>query len=160
MKKIELTQGQAALVDDGDYEELSQYSWYAMRRKYTFYVRRTVHSPMVNGKRTVSYVFMHQQLLGMRSGVDHKNGDGLDNRRSNLRPCTKAQNAWNRRLSDRGSNRYRGVSRAAGKRWEARIQCDGSRKRIGYFSSEKDAALAYNKEALVLYGEFARLNVL
>ncbi len=95
------------------------------------------------------------------SFVDHINGNGLDNRRCNLRLCTQAENSANQRSTRTGSSKYRGVSRYRdGKRWVAQIKRLYKNKHIGLFMSEKQAALAYNRVAEELYGEFARLNII
>ena len=93
--------------------------------------------------------------------VDHINGNSMDNRRCNLRICTISQNTANQRKQRGCSSKYRGVSFAKGckkRPWQSYIQKDGKTVSIGYFKSEVEAAEAYNKKALELFGEFARLN--
>jgi hypothetical protein len=92
--------------------------------------------------------------------VDHINGDTLDNRKTNLRVCTRAQNCINKRKRSLTSSRYKGVSwHKRGKRWGVSCQVDKKPKWIGSFACEKEAALAYNAAAISLHGEFATLNV-
>ncbi len=162
MKEISLTQGYVAIVDNEDYEELMRHKWYAHRdsRTGTWYAQRNV--PQGNGKQTTSP--MHRVILGAGPGeeVDHRNGDGLDNRRSNVRLCTKAQNTANRRKRrDACSSRFKGVARhkATGK-WRARIMCGGKPKYLGLFADEIEAARVYNAAALKHFREFALLNVI
>jgi hypothetical protein len=101
---------------------------------------------------------MHQILLGKKEGleIDHINGNGLDNRRSNLRFVTRQQNCWN---AKRKSGRYTGVHFNKEKRlWQAQISFKKKCRHIGYFKEEEDAAIAYNVAAQLFRGEFARLN--
>ena len=91
MKKIPLSRGLFALVDDEDYDELNKYNWNATEVRGAYYARRYVG--FQDGKSIT--IKMHQQIMG-ENGADHINGDGLDNRRSNLRPATEQQNRWNR----------------------------------------------------------------
>lgn len=111
--------------------------------------------------------YMHRAILGLtdaRMVVDHKNGNGLDNRRENIRPCTHAQNMRNQK--PHGKSKYRGVSfayfqrngRINGPYICARIKMEGKSQRLGFFKTEEDAARAYDKKAKDLFGEFARLN--
>lgn len=88
--------------------------------------------------------------------VDHINRDPFDNRRSNLRLCTKAQNAWNQ-ITKAGSSPFKGVQYTRGK-WHAIIRADGARRHIGCFASEEEAACAYDREARARHSQFARLN--
>jgi AP2 domain len=150
--------GRVALVDSKDRRLVVGYSW-------------SIFEPEYKGRRRVAYarteilrdgrrvgLYMHQ-LIGGWPMTDHINHDGLDNRRSNLRPVTPAQNAQNRRPHAYGSSRYKGVmwSRRAGK-WEARISNGGRKRYLGVFADEEDAALAYNAAALETYGAYAYLN--
>lgn len=149
-KTLELSQGKVALVDDEDYEWLSRWKWtynngYAVRRE-----RR-------DGKRHT--IWLHLEIIQPPEGykLDHKNRDGLDNRRKNLRICTEIQNNINRR-SGRG-NGYRGVQkRKQDTRWRAVIYLNKKLIRIGAFDNAVDAAKAYDEKARELYGEFAYTN--
>lgn len=156
MKKIELTQGKFTIVDEADYAELNKFNWHYAGG----YARRNMRLP--NGKRKI--VFLHRELMQTPEGyeTDHINGDRLDNRRENLRIVTKNQNQRNTKPR-KGTSEYKGVSYYKSKRhktgyWVARIQVDGKVKRLGYFKTEKEAAIAYNKAAKAHYGEYARLN--
>ncbi len=118
---IPLTQGQFAIVDAEDYDRLARHKWCAVKGRDTFYAKR------VSKERVVS---MHREIMRAPNGVvcDHKNHDGLDNRKSNLRLCTSAQNQYNKRVKQGCSSRYKGVSRRGDyKRWRARIGFNGKR---------------------------------
>ena len=163
-KEIPLTQGKAAIVDDQDFEWLTRYKWCAHKNRNTFYAIR--QSSRKNGKQTK--ILMHRELLGLKSGdpweCDHKDGDGLNNRRDNLRFATRAQNHQNAR-SDRlyakhpTSSRFKGVCWHRGcAKWQAQIWVEGRQTHLGYFDSETEAAHAYDDMARKYFGEFARLN--
>ena len=156
MKHIELTQGKIAIVDDEDYEWLSKYKWCARREDgdHWYAIRKSA------GK----HLRMHREILKCPETlhVDHKNGDGLDNRRSNLRTCSNKQNGANRKKNrGQSSSKFKGVHRKRNKNgWYAQIFVDGKQKSLGVFETERDAALAYNEAAIFSYGEFARVNVI
>jgi len=159
MKKIQLTQGYNAIVDNADYEYLNQYNWHAYRNGNMFYAKG-----WVNGRRTL----MHRLILGIvdksKICVDHINRNGLDNRKCNLRVASKAQNMWNSHKKSywRGypvSSRYKGVTwHKDTKRWLAQAVYNSRHHHLGLYDTEEEAALAYNIFAKEYYGEFARLN--
>ena len=103
-------------------------------------------------------LYMHNLVMGKKSGfdTDHINGDKLDNRKKNLRFCTRSQNLMNK-TSMVGTSKYKGVRLKRGK-WESNISIDGKKRHLGYFDSEEDAAHMYNMCAALHFGEFARLN--
>lgn len=155
MKHINLTQGQVAIVDDEDYEILSKLKWSVSETKRgTYYAR---HAKWISGK-TVS-LLMHRMIMKVEKGmyVDHINHNELDNRKTNLRICTKAQNNINKTGS--GVSKYLGVSFLNGK-FVATIYANKKQKYLGRFIKETDAAEAYNKAAKIYHGEFANLNIL
>jgi len=159
MKKIPLTRGMVALVDDTDYEWLNNWKWYAMHNHNTFYA---VHNIRVT-KNEQAKVGMHRLILELHRGnklqADHIDGNGLNNQRSNLRICTGAQNRRSQRSQMGCTSRYKGVCWHHHKRkWNSRISVNRKRMHLGYFSSEKTAAAAYNQAALKHFGEFALLN--
>jgi len=155
---VPLSSGLVAVVDDEDHAAVMAYApWSAYRSGRNVYGRRTV--PLGGGRGTSVYI--HQVVLpGVR--VDHINGDGLDNRRSNLRPTTHADNMRNRRiLGANNTSGYKGVSRdsrVAAKPWCASITVDRRHVYLGLFADPADAARAYDAAALHHFGEFARLN--
>ena len=157
MKEIPLTQGKVALVDDDDFEWLSQFKWYAVKFGRTFYAVR--QAPRVNGKQRT--IWMHREVLGLKPGdprVDHRDGDGLNNQRMNLREATHRQNMMNSRGRS-GSSRFKGVDwDKRAKKWRARISVNGKKKHLGYFIDEEEAARAYDEKAKKIFGEFARVN--
>lgn len=132
-QRIPLTQGLYALVDDEDYPAVVGLSWCAMRTRHTFYAYRS------------GSVLMHRMLCPGWPQVDHANGDGLDNRRANLRPASHSQNQANRPKAPGSSSQFKGVQlfRRTGK-WRARIKIDGLEHHLGYFMVEADAARAYD----------------
>ena len=154
MSFIPLTQGKFAVVDESDVKMLSEWSWCVNAYGYA---RRAYR---VGGKLTE--MWMHRYILGAEPGkdVDHINGDKLDNRRCNLRICTRSQNLMNKRVSNSHTSRYKGVFwEKRHKRWVAKISCAGKQHYLGEYKDEWDAACSYNAKALELFGEFSRLNV-
>jgi hypothetical protein len=152
MKTIPLTQGQFAIVDDEDFEELNKYKWCAIKRAYTFYAKRDV-----NGR----LIAMHRIILHCKEGleVDHINGNGIDNRKENIRVCTKINNLRNRKRRTDSFCKYKGVYfNKRRKRWNAYITVDRKRISLKTFSNPIDAAIAYNTFAIKYFGEFAKLN--
>jgi hypothetical protein len=155
MPIIPLTRGQVAIVDDEDLDCVSRFSWQAYpkeRGNRTYYYAKA--RLLIDGRKRL--VSMQRFLMDYPQGlvVDHKNHDTLDNRRSNLRVCTRSQNQGN--ALKRPGTRFKGVSREhTSKRWKAVIQCENRTYRIGTFEREDEAASAYNKKAIELFGEFA-----
>ncbi len=148
------------IVDDCDYESMSQHKWYALNSKWGF---RAARSCRIGGKKRC--VLMCRQILGLGHGdkrqTDHINHNTLDERRHNLRVCTNQQNSYNRRGSRKASSKYKGVSwyKAYGK-WMGYIRSDGKNVFLGYFSEEDNAARAYNRAARKLHGQYAYLNTI
>ncbi len=156
MRKIELTQGKIAIVDDRDFPMVINYKWYAFQSKQDWYAQTHIKK---NNKRTS--LQMHRLITGVLSGIeiDHIDHNGLNNRRSNLRFATNQQNSFNRKSHIGSSSKYKGVSwNNLQRKWVVQIAINGKGRHIGYFANEKDAALAYNKVALRLFGNFAYLN--
>jgi len=149
---IPLTRQKFAIVDAKDYYYLSQFQWYALHGKRTFYACRRK-----NGKT----IKMHRLITNAPSHlvVDHIDHNGLNNRRSNLRLCTAAQNTRNAAPSTGATSKYKGVHwyRDA-KKWVAEIYLNRKKYHLGYFTDEIEAAKAYDKKAKVLHGQFACLN--
>ena len=155
MKFIPLTQGKVAFVDDADYPMVSKYRWHVNRVGNRWYAMRNVYD---NGSRTK--LRMHNVILQVsaRKEVDHKNHDGLDNRRVNLRAASRSDNNANGRQKI-GRSGYRGVW-PSGRRWAAHIQRDGKRHYLGMFKTAEEAALTWNEAARWIHGEFAILNTI
>lgn len=139
-----------ALIDKEDYKKVKDYKW----------------------SECSSNKMIHNHTIGLLSRfitnttnpnieVDHKNHDTLDNRKENLRPCTRSQNRANQLIRIDNTSGAKGVSwKKDVKKWEAYIDFNGKRKRLGYFTNKKEAIMAYNKAAITYYGEFALLNSL
>jgi hypothetical protein len=98
-------------------------------------------------------------LIAAFTVTDHRDGNRLNNQRSNLRACTHSQNGCNRAKLRATASQYKGVRLLEGK-WAAEIRLDGKRAYLGRFLTEEDAAIEYNRAALKIHGEFARLNVI
>lgn len=157
MKKIPLTKGKFAIVDDEDYEWLNKYKWQADKIGNTYYAVRVVSQ---RGDR--QKIYMHRCIMGAIRGqeIDHRNGNGLDNKKNNLRFCTRKQNLQNQKPHN-GSSKYKGVSWfkwEAGGKWRAKIQINYKTIHLGLFNDETDAAKAYDEKAKEIFGEFARPN--
>lgn len=152
--EIPLTKGLATKVDIEDAAVLRKFKWCASIRANTAYVVRGTYTP--DGRRTLMY--MHKFITGY-SMTDHINGDGLDNRRCNLREASQAENNFNTCRRSDNSSGYKGVSwDAKGHRWRAYIRLDGHQRHIGYFPNSIDAAVAYDRAARRVFGEYATLN--
>ncbi len=160
MKKIKLTQGQFALVDDADYIELSQYKWHVHKDLIgKLYARRT----SIKKKGKHFEISMARQILGLEKGdpreADHVDHNTLDNRRDNLRVCTHQQNSSNRKVRSNTSSQYKGVCwHRLAKKWMVGIMVNGESKYLGLYESETEAALVYNKAAKKYHGVFACVN--
>ncbi len=156
MKRIKLTRGFEAMVDDEDFEYLNQWKWhiaknnkYAARREY-----------FKGGKGKSKIVYMHRQIMNpdVNKEVDHINGDGLDNRKSNLRSITSIQNHYNHKILSNNKSGYNGVSKTRNSTWHTCISVNNKTIHVGTYKTPEEAALAYNEAARIYYGEFARLN--
>ena len=155
MKLIPLTRGMFAMVDDADFEWLNQWRWFAWRPtdRNTWYAKR---SGCIDGKKNSA---LHRVILGEHiPKIDHRDGNGLNNQRLNLRPCSTKGNSANHQIRVDNSSGFTGVSLYRDGRWMARICVDQKSLFLGYFVNKLDAALAYNVAAVKHFGEFARLN--
>lgn len=155
-REIKLTQGKTAIVDDEDYEWLNQIKWHAQRSKYTWYA---VNCSWVEGKPL--HTKMHRLILGAKPGeqVDHRDHDGLNNRRSNIRTATKIQNMGNMMPNTGSSSKFKGVyiDKSTG-RWKVAIQVNKRPIYLGKYQDETEAARMYDTAALKHFGDFALTN--
>lgn len=161
MKTIKLTHGFETIVDDEDYEYLSQWPWHATSPKSGKHIYACRKGRICEGDHRQT-ILMHRIIINVPDNLktDHINGNGLDNRRSNLRMCTDAQNGYNSKKKGKTS-KYKGVTwRPRSKQWAARIAANGICYNLGLFTNEHAAAYVYNLAAEYLFGEFARLNII
>jgi hypothetical protein len=158
LKEIPLTRGLVALVDDEDYEYLSQFKWSADKKGYA--VRRIQHPARPDKQATLR---MHRVILGLdfddpRMG-DHDDGNKANNRRYNLRIATSSQNQQNKGANRNNTSGYKGVSFEKRKqRWVANIKVQGKKKYLGSFKTPELAHSAYCAAAIQMHGEYARLS--
>ncbi|NPT59135.1 AP2 domain-containing protein [Paraburkholderia elongata] len=157
MKEIPLNRGFVALVDDEDYEDLSQHRW---RVNGDGYAIRMVPHPTRRGRQIC--IYMHRHVAGLSHGnplqADHWDNNRLNNRRLNLRICEKVKNARNRVRSSRNTSGYKGVSwRERDHSWRAVIGFEGRSIHLGQFKTAEEAYEAYCKAAIQYHGEFANL---
>jgi len=159
MKRIPLTKGFFAIVDDTDFDSLSQFKWHATRNRRTgnVYANTTIY------KDRALTTSMHRMILGLKFGDkrtgDHRNHDTLDNRRSNLRIATDWQNKFNRGKTRKNKSGFKGVSwEKCCRKWRACIALPGPKRRtvhLGLFVNPKDASIAYQEALKKIAGEFA-----
>lgn len=146
--KVQLSDGTHAIVDPCDLRLVCDHGWYKNNAGYA--VAR-VQNKLVR---------MHRLILGVREGqtIDHINGDRLDNRRCNLRICTRSQNNMNKKKRDNTTSQYKGLYLASDGKWVARVSRDGKTVNLGRFPTQEAAALAYDIAAKTLHGDFAKTN--
>jgi len=140
-----------ALVDEEDYSHLCRFRWNVTKKKngYDFY-----YHTRIDGK----WVRMTHLILPYATQVDHINHDTCDNRRQNLRVCNTKLNSANR-IKRKGTSQFKGVHWSKKDNiWRTCIKVDGKTINLGMFRDQKKAAIAYNKAALMHFGNFANLN--
>ncbi len=158
-RRIEVGEGLYALVDCEDYYRYGHLKWSVAGKDGKFYAIRGVRT----SQREIKIQSLHREIMNAKGKklIDHRNGDSLDDRRTNLRRASRSQNSSNKKItkSKRATSKYRGVSyfpRTG--RWWSRIKCRGKSIHLGYFKSEIDAARAYDAAAKKYHKDFARLN--
>ena len=154
MKEVPLNHGKVALVDDADFPAVSQLRWIA---------RKTANSNIWYAHTTTKPILLlHHFLLGKPPKgfvIDHVNGDGLMNTRANLRVCTQKENMKNQRQHRDSKSPFKGIWRAQHcDRWAAQLVCNRKKIYLGLYKEPEDAARAYDRKAIELFGPFARLN--
>lgn len=152
--EVPLTQGYVAIVDEADAGRVLSHKWHAQLNGRTVYAVRKV--TRTDGKQTA--LLLHSFLTGYER-TDHRNGNGLDNRRSNLREATASENNQNARQRSDNTSGFKGVHRDKRRsKWRAQINFNGSAHRLGYFLTAEEAAHAYDAAAREFHGEYAALN--
>lgn len=155
-KEIELTNGMKVIVDDEDYDYLSNYNWRCIKNGKTYYA---IFGRRINGK--YSNVWMHRMIMDAKDRkdeVNHINHNGLDNRRENLRTTTHNKVIVQSRVSNNKPTKHKGISYyKPTNKWRARITINGKTTYLGYYTNEIEAANAYEKKAIEIYGEYAHI---
>lgn len=149
---VPLTRGYSAIIDAADVPVVSGRNWSALVSKR----REVVYACRVQDRKMI---LMHRAIIGAVTGeeVDHCNGDGLNNRRNNLRLCTRSQNNCNSRTrSDNRSGLKGALFETRSGKWRAEISVNGRRKNLGLFATAEEAHARYVLAASEVYGEFAR----
>lgn len=158
MKLIPLTQGKFAKVDDADFDWLNQCKWCAHRAHKSFYAIRGTR----NRKKGTQQRFKMHQEISKRMGFsrpDHKDRDGLNNQRENLRPASLSQQAINQGIRRDNASGFKGVSwNAQANKWRAQLSMAGKRHCLGHFGTPEEAARVYDRAARDAYGAFAVTN--
>jgi len=151
---VPLTQGCTAIIDAEDAALIGQYNWYVQLAPQTVYA---VRNHPEDGRQ--KQVRMHREIVKTPDGLkaDHIDGNGLNNRKSNLRNCTQEQNSRNQRPQTGGTSAYKGVFwHKASVKWQAQIGYKYLRKHLGYFDSEQEAHAAYCRASAEIHKEFGR----
>jgi hypothetical protein len=149
-----------AIVDDSDFELVSKFKWHAVKSRNTFYAKTN----MKRKNHIQKKVYLHRMILGLTDSqfkTDHKNGNGLDCQRLNIRLCTTQENAFNMQKVPGKSSKYKGVTFDKSRnKFLASICLNGKLIKLGIFTSEIEAAKVYNNKAVELFGDFCRKNIL
>lgn len=162
IREVVLTRGYVAIIDEADWPIVSQFKWHATKaRNSTGWYASACLSKALQEQHGFRHIKLHQLILGRPGGIiDHRDGNGLNNRRENLRVATVADNARNSRKQVRATtSRFKGVS------WSKKFSCwavylcvNSKNKFLGHFKDEEEAGRCYDIAATFHYGQFARLN--
>ena len=140
-------------IDNDDFYKIKDYKWSVYKYGINYYASTSDKNKTI---------YMHRLIIDPPENmdVDHINNNGLDNRKDNLRICTRAQNSRNKRKGISKYSDYKGVSyNKRAKSYIAQIKYNYNCIFLGYFKNEIEAAKAYNKKAIELFGEFAKINI-
>jgi len=154
---VPLTRGYIARIDATDIDLVKDYSWFAAVTKRTVYAARTARK--ADGK--PGMILMHRVILDTSTSqqVDHKNHDGLNNTRSNLRECTNVENTHNQRKPLNNTSGFKGVSWSkTNQKWFAQIQVSNKTRYLGQFDTPKEAHYAYCQASQELHGNYGHTN--
>ena len=159
MKKIKLTQGQYAIVDNNDFDYLNQYKWHAAfdKRSGKYYCIRSQYNKITKKDDTIR---MHRLIMNCPKGlqIDHINHNRLDNRKNNLRIVNNSQNQMNRKINKNKTSKYKGVYLFCKNKWRVIAAFNKKKYHLGLFDNEIDAAKKYNEFAIKYFKEYAYLN--
>jgi len=154
MKEITLTNSDfKGIIDDEDYERVSKYKWFLVKGKCTNYIQSTKR---IQGKTKSLHRFIMKET-NPKIDTDHKNRNGLDNRKINLRQATNTQNQLNKKKPKNNTSGFKGVIKR-GNKWVAQIRINKKNTYLGSFSTKEEAATIYDLVALYYYPEFAYVN--
>lgn len=162
MKEIKISKGMTALVDDEDYDKVSKFRWFAVKKGNNYYAQR-VNYTNINSELMGKTSIMHRFILGEVDSnikIDHRDHNTLNNQKNNLRRCTQKQNCINTSSHKGSTSKYRGVYLNNSFKWSAQIKHPNGLRETKTFNSEIEAAKWYNEKAEKSYGEFANLNII
>lgn len=152
-----------AVVDDGDYKLVSRFNWHLKTKKGRHYARCKMFMGYIDGKSVGCSMYLHRLIMrpSGKMQIDHKDHNSLNCKRENMRECTNGQNKQNSRSCKNTTSIYKGVYwNKRVKKWQAQIKTKSKRFYLGAYNCEKEAAIAYDKAAKFLFGEFACTNLI